>query len=102
MKPSVEKVKHILQITDSEHDDLIDNLIDLAADDFQAIRGADDELPTMELTITLMVGYQLHTRGLGGILKSKSMGVLAIEYTDAAHGYPVSIVKRIPRLQTVK
>ena len=94
---TVQKAKQILQIDDNDKDDLITALIELAEQDYQRISGSEDQPAGSELTIIMMVGYLLHQRAQGGIVQSKSMGVLGVQYADNKHGYPLAIINRISR-----
>ncbi len=106
------KVKEVLQIVGDTHNDLIDALIPLVEADYLRIRNKafdtddDDDIvyPTgSELTAIRMVGYLLYQKGQGGIVQSKSMGVLSLTYGTSrqVEGYPTSVIGSIKRYQEV-
>ncbi len=112
MITSTEKVKLILGVSGEAQDTLIDALIPFVEADYLDIRNKafdtddDDNIvypANAEMTAIRMVGYHLTQKGLGGIIQSKSMGVLSLTYKtdEQIDGYPAPVVKQIKRYQEV-
>jgi hypothetical protein len=93
------KVKAILQITVSDKDGLITELIPMVESDYLSIRkkafDTDDEDNTVypagsELTAIRMIEYQMSNKTAG--VKSESLGDYSASYEDASGKYPKSII----------
>ena len=105
MITTLERVKTVLQITDSSKDDLIVVLIPIVESDYIRIRnrpfsevdGAVVYPEGSELTAIKMVGYLLETNGSAGSVTSKSVGPLSVSYAQVKDGYPEGVISSIKR-----
>lgn len=112
---TLEKVKTILQISDTSQDDLIEALIPLVEADFLMIRNKafdteynedTEEYDTVypigsELTAIKMIQHQLSNIKSQGV-SSESLGDYSISYDNAmlVDGYPKSVVGGIKKYAT--
>ena len=105
---SIQNVKAVLGITDTERDVVISMLIPLVEQAYLEIRNrafeTDENTGAIiypagsELTAIEMIGYELGKRGRTTGMKSESLGDYSYTKDDpSGGGYPVSIIQKIRR-----